>query len=145
MELPSAFYCGDGDKFIYENVPLAETWKAMEKLTKTGKVKSIGISNFSGALIYDLLRSVEIKPAVLQIEHHPYLQQPRLVEYVQSQGIAVTAYSSFGPLSFVELNHPKAIDTPKLLSTSLFNPLRMLTRRLLLKFYLDGLPRGTLP
>ena len=111
---PPGFYCGDGDKFIYEDVPLAETWKALEKLTKTGKVKSIGISNFNGGLIYDLLRGAEIKPAVLQIEHHPYLQQPNLVEYVQSQGIAITAYSSFGPLSFVELNHQKALDTPKL-------------------------------
>lgn len=111
---PPGFYCGDGDKFHYENVPLADTWKAMEKLTKSGKVKSIGISNFSGALIYDLLRSAEIKPAVLQIEHHPYLQQPRLVEYVQSQNIAITGYSSFGPQSFLELKHSKALDTPTL-------------------------------
>ncbi|CAH2352254.1 NADPH-dependent D-xylose reductase [[Candida] railenensis] len=111
---PPGFYCGDGDKFIYEDVPLAETWKALEKLTKTGKVKSIGISNFNGGLVYDLLRGAEIKPAVLQIEHHPYLQQPNLVEYVQSEGIAITAYSSFGPLSFVELDHPKALETPKL-------------------------------
>lgn len=111
---PPGFYCGDGDNFHYENVPLADTWKAMEKLTKSGKVKSIGISNFSGALIYDLLRSAEIKPAVLQIEHHPYLQQPRLVEYVQSQNIAITGYSSFGPQSFLELKHSKALDTPTL-------------------------------
>lgn len=107
---PPGFYCGDGDKFIYEDVPLLETWKAMEKLVKLGKVKSIGISNFNGALILDLLRGAEIPPAVLQIEHHPYLQQQRLIEWVTSKGIAVTAYSSFGPQSFVELNHPKVND-----------------------------------
>ncbi|KAM9909603.1 hypothetical protein OXX69_005268, partial [Metschnikowia pulcherrima] len=104
---PPGFYCGEGDKFIYEDVPLLDTWRALEKLVKKGKIRSIGISNFSGALIQDLLRGAEIPPAVLQIEHHPYLQQPRLIEYVQSKGIAITAYSSFGPQSFVELDHPK--------------------------------------
>lgn len=111
---PPGFYCGDGDKFIYEDVPLLETWKALEKLVKKGKIRSIGISNFTGPLINDLLRGAEIKPSVLQIEHHPYLQQPRLLEYVQSQGIAITGYSSFGPQSFIELNHPKAAGTPRL-------------------------------
>lgn len=104
---PPGFYGGDGDKFVYENVPLLDTWKALEKLVKAGKIRSIGVSNFTGALILDLLRGAEIPPAVLQIEHHPYLQQPRLVEWVQKKGIAITAYSSFGPQSFVELNHAR--------------------------------------
>lgn len=104
---PPGFYCGNGDKFAYENVPLLDTWRALEKLVKAGKIRSIGISNFNGGLILDLLRGAEIAPAVLQIEHHPYLQQPRLIKWVQSKGIAITAYSSFGPQSFVELNHPK--------------------------------------
>ncbi|CAK9441468.1 uncharacterized protein LODBEIA_P53360 [Lodderomyces beijingensis] len=111
---PPGFYCGDGDKFHFENVPLLDTWKAMEKLVESGKVRSIGVSNFSGALIYDLLRGATIPPAVLQIEHHPYLQQQRLIESVQSRGIAVTAYSSFGPQSFIELESKRAIDTPTL-------------------------------
>lgn len=106
---PPNFYCGEGDKLLFEDVPLATTWKAMEDLVDAGLVKSIGISNFSGALIQDLLRGATIKPAVLQIEHHPYLVQPRLIEYVQSEGLAVTAYSSFGPQSFLELNHPKTV------------------------------------
>lgn len=104
---PPGFYCGDGDKFIYEDVPLLSTWKKLEELVKKGKIKSIGISNFAGPLILDLLRGAEIPPAVLQIEHHPYLQQERLVKWVQGKGIAITAYSSFGPQSFVELDHPK--------------------------------------
>lgn len=111
---PSGFYCGDGDKFVYENVPIAETWKALEALVAKGKIKSIGVSNFSAAYILDLLRGCKIPPAVLQIEHHPYLQQPRLIEYVQSQGIAVTAYSSFGPQSFLELEQKRALQTPTL-------------------------------
>ncbi|CAI5759856.1 unnamed protein product [Candida verbasci] len=115
---PPGFYCGDGDNFHYENVPILNTWNALEKLVKAGKIKSIGISNFNGSLIYDLLRGIRsqggIEPSVLQIEHHPYLQQPRLIEYVQGQGIAVTAYSSFGPQSFIELESKKAKDTPTL-------------------------------
>lgn len=112
---PPGFYCGDGDKFVYEDVPLLDTWRALEALVKKGKIRSIGISNFPGALIQDLLRGAEIPPAVLQIEHHPYLQQPRLIEYVQSKNIAITAYSLFGPQSFVELDHPKVKDCVALL------------------------------
>lgn len=102
------------DKLRYEDVPLLDTWKAMEALVSKGKVKSIGISNFTGPLIEDLLRGAKIPPAVLQIEHHPYLQQKRLVEWVQSKGIAITAYSSFGPQSFLELKHEGALKIPGL-------------------------------
>lgn len=118
---PPGFYCGDGDNFHYENVPLLETWKALEKLVQVGKIKSIGISNFSAAYILDLLRGATIKPAVLQVEHHPYLQQPRLIEFVQSQGIAITAYSSFGPQSFLELDQKRALDTPTLFDHAIIN------------------------
>jgi D-xylose reductase len=111
---PPGFYCGDGDKFHYEDVPLLETWKALEKQVNNGKIKSIGVSNCSAAYILDLLRGATIKPSVLQIEHHPYLQQTKLVEYVQSQGIAITGYSSFGPQSFLELKHEKALNTTTL-------------------------------
>lgn len=111
---PPGFYCGDGDKFIYEDVTLLQTWTALEKCVASGKIKLIGVSNFSGAYVMDLLRGCKIPPAVLQIEHHPYLQQPRLIEYIQLKGIAITAYSSFGPQSFIELDHPKAKSTPKL-------------------------------
>lgn len=112
---PPNFYCGENG-WEFEDVPLAETWKALESLVDSGKVKSIGISNFSGALIQDLLRGCKIKPQLLQIEHHPYLVQERLVEYVQSEGIVITGYSSFGPQSFIELNHPKVANVKPLFS-----------------------------
>jgi len=79
-----------------------------------GLAKSIGISNFQGSLILDLLRYAKIRPATLQIEHHPYLVQPTLLQLAESEGIAVTAYSSFGPQSFIELDWQKAHDTPVL-------------------------------
>lgn len=103
---PPGFYCGPNG-WEFENVPIAETWRAMEKLVEEGKVKSIGVSNFNGSLLLDLLRGCKIKPQLLQIEHHPYLVQPRLIKFAQDNEIEVVAYSSFGPQSFVELNHPK--------------------------------------
>ncbi|KAH3666019.1 hypothetical protein OGAPHI_004208 [Ogataea philodendri] len=111
---PPGFYCGSNG-WEFEDVPLATTWKALEGLVEEGLVKSIGISNFSGALILDLLRSAKIKPQLLQIEHHPYLTQEKLIKWVQDQGIAVVGYSSFGPQSFVELNHKKATENISLL------------------------------
>lgn len=104
----------DDEPFEYEDVPLLETYKALEKFVDQGKIKSIGVSNFSGALLQDLLRGARIPPAALQIEHHPYLVQDRLVKYAQSQGILVVAYSSFGPLSFLELGSEVAKTTPPL-------------------------------
>ena len=104
----------DGENVVPGKATIRETWTAMEALVQKGLCKSIGISNFNGALIMDLLRYAKIVPATLQIEHHPYLTQLGLVEFAQSQGIAVTAYSSFGPLSFLEMDMKQAKDTPLL-------------------------------
>ncbi|KAJ6018891.1 hypothetical protein N7522_000958 [Penicillium canescens] len=79
---------------------IQETWQAMEQLVDHGSVKSIGVSNFSGSLLMDLLRYARIPPAALQIEHHPYLAQNQLVQFAQENGIAVIAFSSFGGLSY---------------------------------------------
>ncbi|KAJ5363893.1 NAD(P)H-dependent D-xylose reductase xyl1 [Penicillium cataractarum] len=93
---------------------IQETWTAMESLVDKKLARSIGVSNFSPQLLMDLLRYARIRPATLQIEHHPYLTQKSLVNYAQEEGIAVTAYSSFGPLSFIELEVKNAQDTPRL-------------------------------
>lgn len=63
------------------DVPIIDTWKAMEALVKKGKLRSIGVSNFTKEKIEDLWEQAEIKPAVNQIEAHPYLQQPELLEW----------------------------------------------------------------
>lgn len=110
---PPGWNYTDG-KVQLSNATIQETWTAMESLVGKGLAKSIGISNFQGSLILDLLRYAKIRPATLQIEHHPYLVQPTLLELAKSEGIAVTAYSSFGPQSFVELGWEKAADTPVL-------------------------------
>jgi alcohol dehydrogenase (NADP+) len=68
----------------------------MEKLLQTGKVKAIGVSNFSKALVERLVKSVSVIPAAHQIECHPWLQQKEFVEWHQNKGIHIIQYSPFG-------------------------------------------------
>ena len=69
----------------------------MEELVDEGLVKNIGLCNVQGSLLIDVLRYARIPPQVLQIEVHPYLTQEPLVKLARLHGLAVTAYSSFGP------------------------------------------------
>ncbi len=89
-------------------VPLSETWKAMEALQTSGLVKSIGVCNYNSALLHDLMAYAEIKPSVLQIESHPYLTQEALIRAAQDYGMAVTAFSPLGALSYVSLDMASA-------------------------------------
>ncbi|KAG8533906.1 uncharacterized protein KY384_001647 [Bacidia gigantensis] len=111
---PPGFTDGNG-KVNIGKATIQETWTALEGCVDKGLSKSIGISNCRGQLIMDILRYARIPPATLQIEHHPYLAQPGLVKYAQAQGMAITAYSSFGPQSFLELDMKEAKDCPPLL------------------------------
>ncbi|EJF65340.1 Aldo/keto reductase [Dichomitus squalens LYAD-421 SS1] len=105
----------DGESQVkHDPVPLRETWEALEELVDAGLIRHLGVSNMCSALLMDLLKYARVKPSVLQIEIHPYNVQTRAVEYAQFQGIAVTAYSSFGPLGFRELNMPKSLRTQSL-------------------------------
>ncbi len=112
---PGLFTDETAKRIDLEPVPLSATWGALETLVESGLTKSIGVSNYAAPLVADLLSYSKIKPSVLQIEHHPYLTQPRLVEFAQKNGIAITAYSTFGPQSFLELGHAVAHSTPKVL------------------------------
>lgn len=104
----------ENNKVVPIKAPLHETWAAMEQLQEEGLAKSIGVSNYNGQSVIDLLRYARIPPAVLQIEHHPYLTQEGLVKLCNDHNIAITAYSSFGPQSFLELKFKKAQDAPLL-------------------------------
>lgn len=106
----------EGDEIRPSKATIQETWTAMEGLVEKGLAKSIGISNFQAQLIYDMLRYAKIKPATLQIEHHPYLVQNELLRLAKNEGITVTAYSSFGPASFEEFNMEHANKVKPLLS-----------------------------
>lgn len=84
-------------------VPIQETWQALEEVVDAGIAKSIGISNAQAQTLYDIKRYARYPISALQIEHHPYLSQPELVQMAQEENIAITAYSSFGPQSFLEM------------------------------------------
>ncbi|KAI9065936.1 Aldo/keto reductase [Trametes sanguinea] len=101
-KFPQEWWGLDG-KVHPNKVPFQETWTEMEKLVDSGLAKNIGLSNCQGSLILDVHRYARIEPQVLQVEIHPYLTQEALVDYCKLLGIAVTAYSSFGPQSYVEL------------------------------------------
>ncbi|CDO51502.1 hypothetical protein DV495_004716 [Geotrichum candidum] len=71
------------------------TWKALQEAVKAGKIKSIGVSNYGIPHLEELLNwdGLVIKPAVDQIELHPWLQRPELVGYLRNKYIVPVAYS----------------------------------------------------
>ncbi|KAK4051780.1 hypothetical protein OIO90_004604 [Microbotryomycetes sp. JL221] len=75
---------------------LVDTWKAMIKLLDTGKVKSIGVSNFSTEHIDVLIKETGVTPAVNQLERHPLLPIKDVVEHHKKHNIHITAYSPLG-------------------------------------------------
>lgn len=68
----------------------------MEKQVAAGRTKSIGLSNFNTTQIQRIWDSAKIKPACLQIEIHPYLQQPETREFCNKKGIIVVGFASLG-------------------------------------------------
>jgi len=86
----------NGRRDVDRDWPLKETWKQMEALVKNGKVKSIGVSNFSEVKLEEILPTAEIIPAVNQLELHVYNPQHKLISYLKSKGIVPQAYSPLG-------------------------------------------------
>ncbi|WP_312763578.1 aldo/keto reductase [Epilithonimonas sp.] len=87
----------------------AETWKAMEDLYKSGVVKTIGVSNFMLPQIKALLETVEVIPAVNQIEFHPGYTQQSVVDFCKEKGIAIEAWSPIGSGRLLKDEHLKDI------------------------------------
>lgn len=109
-----------------DNTTIRETWEALETVVDEGIARSIGVSNFQAQSLYDIQRYARHPISSLQIEHHPYLVQPDLIALAQEHKIAVTAYSSFGPQSFMELPgifSKRAKGTELLLETALIRSL----------------------
>jgi D-xylose reductase len=94
-----------------DRVPLSETWGAMEHLVGAKLARHIGVCNYSASLLHDLMNYANIKPTMLQIESHPYLTQEALIRTAQSYGIAVTAFSPLGALSYVALDMASEAET----------------------------------
>lgn len=70
-----------------------DSWRAMEKLQAEGLIRSIGVSNFHGHHIDEILKVSQVVPAVNQIELHPWLTQEPMVEYDAKHGIVTQAWS----------------------------------------------------
>ena len=101
----------DNPQMEVDFVPLAETWAGMEELVDAGLVKQIGVCNYTSGLLLDLMAYSRIKPAMLQIESHPFLTQEKLIRLAGDLGLAVTAFSPLGALSYVQLDMATAADT----------------------------------
>ncbi|XP_062024386.1 NADP-dependent D-sorbitol-6-phosphate dehydrogenase-like [Rosa rugosa] len=86
----------DGVLEIDTTISLETTWHAMEDLVSLGLVRSIGISNYDIFLTRDCLAYSKVKPAVNQIETHPYFQRDSLVKFCLKHGISVTAHTPLG-------------------------------------------------
>ncbi|HSA84298.1 MAG TPA: aldo/keto reductase [Patescibacteria group bacterium] len=98
-----AFPPGNGSEPLDENgkvrldhVSIQDTWRAMEGLVAKGLVQSIGVCNFTAPMLVDLLSYADRKPAMNQIELHPYNTQEQLVAFCLQNNINVTAYSPLG-------------------------------------------------
>ncbi|MEF3354079.1 aldo/keto reductase [Paenibacillus sp. GYB006] len=81
-----------------------DTWRALEKLHKEGRIRAIGVSNFQIHHLEDLMTDSTIKPAVNQVELHPLLTQTELREYCSKHQIQIEAWSPLGQGKLLE--HP---------------------------------------
>ncbi|KAG5340628.1 hypothetical protein C0989_000985 [Termitomyces sp. Mn162] len=86
----------DGTWKIREDITFHQAWAELEKLMEAGKVKAIGVSNFSIKTLKELATTAKITPAVNQVELHPYLVQENLREYCDKKGIVISAYTPSG-------------------------------------------------
>jgi len=104
IHTPFAFPPGDNQdprdqngKVIYdEGINLMDTWKAMENLVDRGKCKAIGLSDVSLDQLQEIFKSARIKPAVVQVESHPYLPEIELLEFCNSYGIVMLVFAPLG-------------------------------------------------
>lgn len=92
-------------------VPIRETWEAMEALVAQGLVRNIGFCNIGTSVLRDILSYAKVKPAVLQVELHPYNTQEKLLRFCRANSIAVTGFSNLGAGSYVELGMAAKTDS----------------------------------
>ncbi|KAI9904425.1 hypothetical protein N3K66_000954 [Trichothecium roseum] len=116
----------DGTRDMITSWNHVDTWKQMEALVEKGKVKAIGVCNYSKKYLDELLPQAKITPAVNQIENHPWLPQQEVLDACAAAGVHVMAYSPLGstgsPLAevpvIVELAKKKGV-TPAAILLSL--------------------------
>lgn len=100
---------------VIANISIEETWRAMESLVDDGLVRAIGVSNFNIKRLQNLCNFARIKPAVNQVELHPYLPQEKLLSFCRSKNIVLQAYSPLGSTPKISSGRPRVIEDPTIL------------------------------
>jgi alcohol dehydrogenase (NADP+) len=104
IHTPFAFQPGDnqdprdqnGNVIYDKGVTLLDTWRAMESLVDHGKCRAIGLSDIGLDELKPIYEAARIKPAVVQVESHPYLPETELLEYCKERGIVLLAFAPLG-------------------------------------------------
>ena len=101
---PFAFQPGDeqdprdenGNVIYDDGITLLDTWRALEDLVDGGKCRAIGLADVGLDKLVTIYDAARIKPAVVQIESHPYLPETELLEYCKEKGIVFLAFAPLG-------------------------------------------------
>jgi aldehyde reductase len=104
IHTPYAFQPGEeqdprdqnGNVLYDKGVTLLDTWRAMESLVDHGRCRAIGLSDISLNELLPIYESARIKPAVVQVESHPYLPETELLEFCKEKGIVFLAFAPLG-------------------------------------------------
>ena len=104
IHTPYAFQPGEeqdprdaNGQLLYDpGVTLLDTWRAMERLVDGGRCRAIGVSDIGMAALGSLYEAARIKPAVVQVESHPYLPEAELLEFCKVRGIVFLAFAPLG-------------------------------------------------
>jgi aldehyde reductase len=104
IHTPYAFQPGDeqdprdqNGNVLYDNgVTLLDAWRAMESLVDHGRCRAIGLSDISLNELLPIYESARIKPAVVQVESHPYLPETELLEFCKEKSIVFLAFAPLG-------------------------------------------------
>jgi diketogulonate reductase-like aldo/keto reductase len=115
IHTPFAFQPGDDQEpkdargqVIYDSgVTLGETWQALERLVDEGRCAAIGLSNVNLEKLREVVDGARIKPAVVEVESHPYLPEWELLDYCRRQGIVLLAFAALG-----HAMKPRLLDDP---------------------------------
>lgn len=86
----------NGNVIYDREVTLLDTWRAMEKLVDSGRCRAIGLSDISLNELLPIYEAARIKPAVVQVESHPYLPETELLEFCKEKGIVFLAFAPLG-------------------------------------------------
>ncbi|WWC60718.1 uncharacterized protein I303_103294 [Kwoniella dejecticola CBS 10117] len=103
----------DGSRSVDRSWDQSETWRQMEEVYKSGKVKAIGVANWSIPYLEELKKKWTVIPAVNQVELHPFLPQHKLKKYCEDLGILLEAYSPLGSTGAPIMSDPEIAEIAK--------------------------------